>query len=369
MNDLAVSSDFASDGADGSVALPTGVSQGACHGCAWHLGQAFCWGANNHGALGDGTTTSRAVAMPVVGLSNVVQMAVGCGNPTVGGHSCALTIDGQVWCWGSNAAGQLGDQSGMDQLTPVKVTTLPTVVEIALGAFQSCARAQDGRVFCWGRNDVSQLGDGTLMNRPAPVQTGSLSDAVEIAQGAFHGCARRASGALVCWGLNNEGEIGDGTTTRAPVPTAVMNIGDAVQIVCGTATTCARRADGSAWCWGDGQGGGLGNGTTPTQQTTPVQVSLSFSPVELGRTLAQCARDASGSVSCWGPRVDTSGNTVIVSTPQPMVPLADATSLGGNCATRASGGVACWSVNGYGQVGDGTMTGRASPTSVQGLTW
>ena len=81
------------------------VAQGPCHGCAWYHGRVRCWGANTFGALGDSTTSSRGVAAPVVGLDGeeVVQVAVGCGNPVVTGHTCALTAKAEVCCRNQSA--------------------------------------------------------------------------------------------------------------------------------------------------------------------------------------------------------------------------------------------------------------------------
>src|SRR5438094_7084021 len=113
--------------------LTSGVAQSACHGCAWRGAQAFCWGTNQFGELGDGTRASRNSAATVQGLStagvgNIALMAVGCGNPSVSGHTCALNTNGELFCWGCDQDGQLGDLTATDQLLPERSNRLPTLV-------------------------------------------------------------------------------------------------------------------------------------------------------------------------------------------------------------------------------------------------
>jgi alpha-tubulin suppressor-like RCC1 family protein len=354
---------------DAGAAAGVGVAQGNCHGCAWRDGRVWCWGANTFGALGDTTKTSRPTAAPVQGLDGkfVVQVAVGCSNPAVTGHSCALTDKGEVWCWGANGTGQLGDQSGADQQLPVKVVGLGDATAVAVGAGHSCALTKSGSVVCWGDNQYFQIGDGSGMNQPAPTAANGLSDAVEIAAGYWHTCARRASGALACWGPNAYGEIGNGSPDAAKTPAAVATIADAVQIVAGVTHSCARRGNGTAWCWGSGQNGSLGNGMTPQEQRTPIQVSLPFSPVALAIDSAVCARQYGGAVWCWGLEPGAGGASMVVSTPAQIGSLSDAYFIAGHCATRTSGKVSCWGFDDSGQLGDGTMTASATPVDVQGL--
>jgi len=347
-----------------------GVAQCPCHGCAWRGTQAFCWGANTFGALGDNTQTSRNSAATVQGLAavgTIAQMAVGCGNPSVSGHTCALNTAGELWCWGSNMFGQLGDQTATDQALPVKIGGLPALIGISLGAMHTCAVAGNGHVYCWGNNQSLQIGDGTSVDRAAPTQI-AVTNVVEVSAGSFHSCVRLSSGKLSCWGANNYGEVGNRDIAGAPSPTAVIGIDDAVRLTTGQFHTCANRASGGAWCWGAGMYGTLGNGTTPNSQLIPVQVGLGFSPAELSSVTAICARDAQGPVSCWGGAIDQTGAIVIHASPV-AVQLSDAVALGGSCAVRVDGTVSCWGFNSDGQIGDGTNKPRAAPSDVVGIVW
>jgi alpha-tubulin suppressor-like RCC1 family protein len=126
-------------------------------------------------------------------------------------HSCALLKTGAAKCWGSNEYGQLGDGTTTGRLTPVIVQSLSGAVEIAAGGDHSCARLGDGTVKCWGHYRTNQLGDGPVWLTPVVVQ--GLSGAVEIAVGGEHSCARLGDGAVKCWGDNCFGQVGDGTFT------------------------------------------------------------------------------------------------------------------------------------------------------------
>lgn len=208
----------------GVVAITTGES----HSCALTAaGGVKCWGSNGYGQLGDGTTTERHTPGGVTGLTHVVAIATGTG------HGCALTAAGGVKCWGLNGQGQLGDGTRSQRLTPVAVTGLTSgVVAIAAGDAHSCALTSEGAVKCWGSNGNGQLGDGSTADwKLTPVAVAGLSSGVvAVAAGDYHNCALTAAGHVKCWGANWNGQLGDGASTDMYKPVRTQNIAGLMRV-------------------------------------------------------------------------------------------------------------------------------------------
>jgi hypothetical protein len=190
------------------------VSAGSSHTCAIDTGRRVqCWGSNTFGQLGDGnggfgSTTVASTPVAVSGLSDVVSMAAGLR------HTCAVTGDGGVQCWGSNGFGQLGDGNGGGglfgslpnfSLTPVTVSGLSDVISVSAGDSHTCAVTVDGGVQCWGNNSRGQLGDGSTTFASTPVAVSGLSDVVSMAAGSLHSCALYRDGVVSCWGDSSAG--------------------------------------------------------------------------------------------------------------------------------------------------------------------
>ena len=276
-----------------SGASATTVAGGNEHTCAVTTGGAvWCWGANWGGQLGNGTSMPRLTPVEVSPrLPPLDVTAVAAGD----GHTCAVTREGAVWCWGDNRAGQLGDGTTTWRPTPVAVSGLGDSVVVALtaGWAHTCAVTSAGAVLCWGSNADGQLGDGTTTNRLTPVVVSGLgSGATVVSAAARHTCAVTSAGAAWCWGWNGSGQLGDGTTTAALTPVAVSYLGSGVAgVTTGHLHSCAVTGAGAVWCWGSGGAGQLGDGTR-TDALTPVSVSGLGSGVvaaDLGRRPHLCA--------------------------------------------------------------------------------
>jgi len=350
----------------------TAVATGADHTCALTAGGGVkCWGENECGQLGDGTTTDRLAPVDVQGLGSGVT-AIGAGRF----HSCAVLDGGGVKCWGANYSGQLGDGTTTDRLTPVDVVGLSNAAQVAPGESYTCARTAAGGVHCWGFNIFGQLGDGTNVSRSTPAGvTGLDSGVTTIAAGSSHACALVA-GAAKCWGGNSSGKLGDGTTTNRATPVDVTGLSGVVSIAAGQSHTCAALSDASAVCWGENGNGQLGDGTT-TASSVPVEVRDlpdRVATVAAG-AMHSCAVTPSGAVSCWGNNTFGQlgdGTTTDSRTPVTVsgltLPVSGLVSgISHSCAVTSIGGVTCWGLNGSGQVGDGTGVSRPSPVTVVGL--
>jgi alpha-tubulin suppressor-like RCC1 family protein len=447
-------------GALGGAAV---VSAGGYHTCALTAGGVKCWGQNDHGQVGDGSWTSRVAPVDVSGLSSGVA-AVAAGWQ----HTCALLTGGGVKCWGKNDLGQLGNGTTIQRNVPVDVSGLANVAAIAAAGGRtcvltatggvkcwgvgvtspadvvglesgvtaivagggegptstwgdlghSCALTEAGGVKCWGNNAGGQLGDGTFTYRaalveviglssgvtaisagwgqtcaltaaggtqcwgggsPAPADVAGLTSGVAaVSAGGGHACALMTTGSVKCWGSNNDGQLGDGTNGSRATLVAVIGLGSSVSaIAAGGRHTCAVVNGDGIRCWGYNGYGQLGNGFN-LWRPSPVEV------VGLGSGVAaiaagwdhSCAVTAAGGALCWGgnhvAQLGDGTNRNFRYWPAWVSGLSSGVrsiSAGGwhTCALTTAGGVKCWGDNGKGQLGDGTITQRPTPVGVGGL--
>jgi alpha-tubulin suppressor-like RCC1 family protein len=287
----------------GLPGTPIAVVAGYDHTCALTSAAAlYCWGDNAGGDLGNGSTTMSDVAVAVSGLgSTVVAMTAGKE------HTCAVLGTGTVECWGSNTEGQIGNgTTSASETSPQAVSGLSGVTGIAGGGYHTCAVTSEGSVWCWGSNADGQLGTTSVTMSETPLEVPAVSGAVSVVTGASHTCVLTSAGSVWCWGNNAEGEAGNGTTSATAAPTALpsSSFGGATVTAISTAAaafhTCALTSAGTVYCWGDNADGQLGNGTT-ANSPSPVQVSGISAATELmTEDSASCVLVTSVGVKCWG---------------------------------------------------------------------
>jgi len=345
------------------------VSSGRGHACALTQGDLWCWGLNQYGQLGDGTLEDSPEAVRVQGVNGTAtQIASG------DYHTCAV-IGGALKCWGNNFYGQLGNGDDVDSSVPVEVSAPSgSVSQVSTGALHSCA-VIDGAAWCWGENLSGQLGDGQpAVARYAPVAVINLGNTVgEVSAALTHTCARSGS-ALYCWGANDYGQLGLGDMLPRLEPTLVDNFPLAtLGIAAGVIHTCARGATG-VYCWGNATYGQTGQ---YTNSNSPKVVAGVGATLELStRNAHTCVRTADGRAACWG--FNTSGQlgdgsadlrtSPVVVSGSYGTPAVVAAGINHTCAAAANG-VHCWGYNADGQLGRGTQTTNESlPGPAQVIT-
>jgi alpha-tubulin suppressor-like RCC1 family protein len=278
-----------------------------------------CWGWNYYGQVGNGTSgdpvlnpvsvqcqgSSTYCASPNYILAGVGQVAAG------DGHTCALDFGGYVWCWGRNQFGQLGDGTTTDRSYATRVcasgsgldcsggSLLSGAYGLSAGLGHTCVYTSSGAAQCWGNNNEGQLGDGSTTDSSLPVSVSGLTSGVTaMSGGERHTCAV-VSGGAKCWGWNLVGQLGDDTTTDSTTPVSVCTTGsgscgslsNVSQISAGGGHTCALRTSSPyVVCWGWQYFGSLGNGI-------PVGSAESFENVE---------RPMAWTVPSWGEPQPTS---------------------------------------------------------------
>lgn len=378
-------------------------------------GTAKCWGANDRGQLGNGTTTDYTTPVAVNGLAHATALTAGVG------HTCALLKNQTVMCWGSNESGQLGNGTTRESSVPVMVPNLTNVVTLTAGWYYTCAVLADQTATCWGDNTHGQLGNGNTTNSSLPVAVNGINNVTTLAAGLHHTCALLNNQTIQCWGWNRSGELGNGTTTDSLAPVTTIGVTNATALAAGGWHTCALLSNHTVSCWGDTQDGTdntptivsgitnatavgvgmfhscilladhtikcwghdfnssglLGSGTDILDSFVPVQVAgiTDAAVLEVG-TSHTCTVLANQRVKCWGSnyrgQIDPN-SPEYERTPVTVSSITNAsatitTGIDHTCALLTDGTIKCWGSNNYGQLGNGTTTDSLVPVTVSGIS-
>ena len=378
------------------------IDSGNKHSCAvMENGTAKCWGDNTLGQLGDGSTAHSRVPVQVSGITGLTPAATAVSVSIGDSLSCALMADGTAKCWGSNNYGQLGDGSTENSPIPVSVsgitglTPATTAVSVSTGSSHSCAVMADGTAQCWGWNISGQLGNNSTNDSWVPVQVVGITGltpattAVSVSAGGYHSCAVMADGSAQCWGGNADGTLGNDSTTNSPVPVPVAGITGSTPATTAISVStaghsCAVMANGSAQCWGWNHFGQLGSdsgevSTVPVQVTgitgsTPATTAVSVS----SGAVHSCAVMANGTAQCWGGNSQLGSATNASNVPVAVLGITGLTpdltvvtlssGTDHSCALMLDGTAQCWGWNEFGQLGNNTNDMSLSQLPVSGIT-
>jgi len=257
--------------------------------CALSAGATWCWGWNVHGQVGSGPVGGTSNA-PAQIPSNRQFVAITLDIS----HACGLTASDSIFCWGSNIHGQLaadtlqtprcGSGTGFFcTVSPVYSAPGLVATRVSAGSTHTCALTAAGEVYCWGSNEYGVLGNSNALGGRVPVLVSGGHTWTSVSAGADHTCALEDGGAAWCWGVNAYGQLGVPTVPEAchafgsaqlcrTSPIAVVSAFGFVDISAGSSHTCALTADGDIWCWGRGTDGQLGDGQKLTSNA-PVRVA------------------------------------------------------------------------------------------------
>jgi alpha-tubulin suppressor-like RCC1 family protein len=298
------------------------IAVGAEHACALDdRGQAYCWGSNGSGQLGVGDAVARSEVPVAVDRSGVLSgkrlVLIGAAADT----SCALDDAGALYCWGANDQGQMGNGTSTDTAWPIAVDTTGalrgrTIRRFSIGGEHACAIDDQGSAYCWGANDHGQLGIGTTGDSSIPVPVAG-TDAIpqggyeSITAGGASTCGWTRDGLVACWGANDSGQLGIATTTDSYIPRRVdfdppLTGSHPFGIRIGASTVCLAGSGEVTRCWGANASGQLGDSST-RDSGSPVQLTGTVAGQEppplvnadVG-TRTSCGLSDDGRLWCWG---------------------------------------------------------------------
>ena len=335
-----------------------------------HKGQLWLWGQNNFGQLGDDTVVYKSSPIQTVaGGANWHSSSSGYN------HTVGVKDDGTLWTWGWNAFGQLGDNTTDNKSSPVQTKMQGQYWWKASSGYNfTLALEQNKVLWTWGSNLKGQLGDGTNSHRSSPVQVTFGNDVgfIAISAGNSHAAAVSTDGKLWCWGSNNFGQLGRNNTSNFEVNPVMVNVSidDWVDVACGEDFTLGLKEDGSIWAWGKNVDGQFGN-YTYTSVSSPIQ-AVGCYPVWIK---ISAGNRYSAALGLYQNQTSTPTPTPLGTGPIPTPAPSDATPT--PSATPATplniiaGKLWLWGANNYGQIGDNTTTFRSSPiqTISGGSSW
>ncbi len=324
-------------------------------------GAIWAWGNNNYGQLGYGNLKYRTTPIKIFDMTNVKKVSAG------NEFAMILKNDGTVWTWGKSKFGALGLGDKLDTVyKPTQIMELNDITDIICGNNHCLALNSSNEIYAWGYNTAGEIGNGTRIQQTVPVKL-NLSGIVKISAGNSHSLAVDDSGNLYAWGNNSQGQIGDGTTERKLVPTLLSTITNVTDISAGSAHSVALKSDGTVWTWG---------GSSYIKDSEDKYSKLPFKIENLENVISvsssnnyNLALQSNGDVYSWGNNATGQlgiGTTQDSYYPQKINDLSNIEKIfalnSKSCfAQKDNGEVYGWGKNGSGNLGNGTRATATKP--------
>jgi alpha-tubulin suppressor-like RCC1 family protein len=330
--------------------------------------QAWAWGGNSSGQLGDGTTVNKSSPIQIGASADVAFIAV-----AASGSAAYIKNNGTLWMFGSGLGGVLGQGNTTSYSSPVQVGTGTTWAAVAVGSSITRAIKTDGTLWAWGDNTSGQLGDGTIVSKSSPVQIGALTNWAQVAGGTDHSFFLKTNNTIWATGSNASGQLGLGDTTNRSSPVQIGALTTWARLGAEGSGSFAIKTDGTLWAWGQAfTYGGLGLNDT-TGRSSPVQVGTLTTWASIQRNGdRQCiaAIKTDGTLWAWGFNNSGGlglGDTISRSSPV-QVGIATnwsyAHASAHMLAVTTSGQLYATGLNTSGQLGLGDTTSRSSLVQV-----
>jgi alpha-tubulin suppressor-like RCC1 family protein len=328
-------------------------------------GSIWSWGNNDYSQIGNNTTIDQPSPIQITQSSEFVTISVGTYNST------AIKDDGSLWYWGRNFYGTTGTP---DTPIPEEITEFENCVSVATGLNNTAVIKSDRTLWVWGWNEYGTNGDGTYISSSTPNQVGSDTNWSSVSIGSQHISAIKTDGSLWAWGRNNNYAIGNNVFGEQTTPLRIGNANDWNKTYSGYSANLAIKNDGSLWAWGWNSYGQLGDGTT-TNRLSPVQIGNDYDWVDISITTHSLAIKSDGTLWAWG--YNNYGKLGLESAfTQILIPTQVGTdnnwikAIAGfehTIALKDDETLWAWGHNNYGQLGDGTTIDISTPTQI-GLT-
>ncbi len=334
----------------------------------WHSlkldkdGSVWAWGANWYGQLGNKSTNDSSIPLKVLDLKDVISVSSGAF------HNLALKKDGSVWAWGANIYGQLGINSDdLFRSYPIKISGLSNVIAISCGDSHNLALTSDGNVWSWGLNFKGQLGNGTTINSRIPVRIQGISNIKSVYAGKCYSLAVTSEGTVWRWGLNLERYSDANSFSSIPLEISVLK--NIKYIACGSNHCLALSTNGYVWGWGsDGNGQRGFTGTNLNNSYTRVVSLSNIISIACGDSHSMALK-SDGTVWVWGGGTNLGyGDSAATSRPIKIKNLINIKEISSNydhfLAIDGNNELWSWGKNWKGQIGDGTTIDKKLPTKI-----